>query len=140
MNIIFFKNTDNSFDQRSIYAGVYLLRIGNIVTGKSFTLYVGESYCMSERCSQHLYETFHNDPGYLGLTKEHLENPDLYLSCEVYEAVPERWGSIKERDEILKEREAAAIDSLHPISQYETSDRVLPDRNKVVSEKIKGLS
>ena len=109
MNILFFKNTDQSLDQRSIYAGVYLLRIVNTVTGKSFPLYVGESYCMSERCSQHLYETFHNDPGYLGLTKEHLEDPDLYISCEVYEAISECWNSSKERDEILKERESVVI-------------------------------
>ena len=95
---------------------------------------------MSERCSQHLYETFHNDPGYLGLTKEHLEDPDLYISFEVYEAIPECWSSVKERDEILKEKEANAISSLHPVSQYETSDRVLPDRISVVSEKIRALS
>lgn len=117
--IIKFFEKDGHINADSIYAGVYLFKIGLINEEEKnyLTLYIGESYSMLSRCSNHLYELFHNDPSYFGLSEENLKDNELQLIVDIYEKVPlEDNISNSDRDILLREKEIAAIKKLSPLS------------------------
>lgn len=135
MNIKFFEK-DGILDVRAVKAGVYQFKIGVVGEDESkyVSLYVGESYSMMIRCSNHVYEVIHNDPTYFGLKKTHIDNEKLSLIVEVYESVEIPPGtSNSERDRTLRNRELSAIEKLKPLAQLETSDNLKKNRVEVVS-------
>ena len=136
MKISFFKKGE-MLDSQAIKAGVYQFKIGVIGDDESnyVSLYVGESYSMMIRCSNHLYEVIHNDPTYFGLKKMHIDNEKLNLIVEVYESVEIPKGtSNSERDRMLRDREIIAIKTLKPLAQLETSDNLKKNRVEVVGD------
>lgn len=140
MKISFFEK-ENSIDQAAIGAGVYQFKIGLAGDKKEkfLSLYIGESYSMMSRCSNHLYNVFFNDPAYFGLKKEHIENDKLELSVEVYESVNVKGKTYSERDCLLREIELSAIEKEKPLSQSQTSDTLSKKRVEVVSAAIDKL-
>ena len=103
-------------------------------------LYIGESYSMLLRCSNHLYELFHNDPSYFGLTKEDLKDDELQLIVDIYEKISlEDNISNSDRDILLHEKEIVAIKKLMPLSQNQTNDNLNRNRSAIVKEAIKKL-
>lgn len=140
MKISFFEK-DNAFDQEAIGAGIYQFKIGLAGDKKEkiLSLYIGESYSMISRCSNHLYNVFYNDPAYFGLKKEHLENNKLELSVEVYESVNVKGKTYSERDCLLRDLEMSAIIKEKPLSQSSTSDNLLKERVDIVSAEIDKL-
>lgn len=145
MKIKFFDN-NGCMRPDAICAGVYQFKIGllddekNKEENKYLSLYVGESYSMALRCSSHLYEVFHTDPSYFGLTRQNLEDNRLLLIAEIYEKVEvsdETTNS--ERDILLREKEKAAIEKLCPLSQLQGSDRLNKDRVEIVQKAIEKL-
>lgn len=140
--VIQFFQKNGVIDPLAIHAGIYQFKIGRINDKEEeyLSLYIGESYSMIVRCSNHLYEVFHTDPTYFGLKSEHLENDKLKLIVEVYESVkiPDVM-TYSDRDQLLCERELDAIKKRNPLSQLSTSDRLRKDRVKVVEDAINKL-
>lgn len=140
MNIKFFERPDGLMDDRAIKPGVYIVRLAKSSSiDKSIPLYIGESYSMAQRCGRHLYETMMVNPVYFGLTKQLLEDKRLVYVFEVLECVDKKWSDINERNRELKALEKQKIQELNPISQFTTSDRVLPNRMEVVPQKIESF-
>ncbi len=149
MKITFFQK-DGTFNEDAIHAGVYIIWVG-LTDGKGkdkkdkdkdgdyFPLYVGESYSMAIRCGHHLYEVFHTDPAYFGLTSEHLKNDKLEMIVEVYKLLSDKEITNGERDCTLKEMEHDAIKDVKPLSQLATSDRLNKERKNVVGKAIEDL-
>ena len=134
MNIKFLKKGE-VLDSQAIEAGVYQFKIGVVGEDESkyVSLYVGESYSMMIRCSNHLYEVIHNDPTYFGLKKTYIDNENLSLIVEVYETVEIPQGtSNRERDRMLRDRELIVIETLKPLAQLETSDNLKKNRVEIV--------
>ena len=89
---------------------------------------------------QSLYELFHNDPSYFGLTKEDLKDDELQLIVDIYEKVSlEDNISNSDRDILLHEKEIVAIKKLMPLSQNQTNDNLNRNRSAIVKEAIKKL-
>ena len=141
MKVKFFENKGNIVLD-SVFAGVYCFKIGKVgVAEDSYKpLYVGESYSMLKRCSEHIYNVFNVDPQYFGLTVENLKNDDLQLIVEIYESVvlPEKILN-SDRDILLREKEMVAIEKLKPLSQNETNDNLCKNRVEIVQAVIKEL-
>ncbi len=125
----------------AIHAGVYQFKIGLLRKKDKYrSLYVGESYSMALRCSNHLYEVFHTDPSYFGLTRENLEDGRLRMMVEIYEKVLMPEGTTNsERNILLREREKAAIEKLRPLAQVQGSDQLNKDRVEIVQKAIAEL-
>ncbi len=141
MKISFFEE-NNKFKEEALGAGVYQFKIGLLgdELESYLSLYVGESYSMAIRCSNHLYEIFKNDSTYFGLGKEHLDDERLELLVDIYEPVSiEENMTHSDRDFLLREREKEAIKELKPLSQLSTSDNLNPNRVDVVGKAIKKL-
>lgn len=141
MEIKFFEK-DNHINLEAIFAGVYQFKIGVLGDNEEqyLSLYIGESYSMLSRCSNHLYEIFHTDPSYFGLTKENLENEKLQLVVDIYKRVELYDGiSNSDRDILLRTEEMAAIRKVGTLSQNENNDNLKKDRVKVVQEAIEKL-
>lgn len=143
MKISFFQK-DGTFNQGAITAGVYIFKIGladgTCKSEEYIPLYIGESYSMAIRCSQHLYEVFCKNPSYFGLSEKHIKDNRLELIVEVYDAAKElNRESWRKRNFQLRNREQIAIDSEHPLSQMEKSDRLRRDRVAVVGKAIDRL-
>lgn len=141
MKINFFEE-NNKFNEKALGAGVYQFKIG--LLGEELEnylcLYVGESYSMAIRCSNHLYEIFKNDPSYFGFKEEYLKEEKLELLVEVYHGLNATEPlTNSERDILLRKKEKEAIETLKPLSQLETSDNLRPDRVSVVSAAIENL-
>lgn len=95
----------------------------------SLRLYVGESGIVIKRCGEHLYNLF-NDPSYLGLKEEDLENSELTLRICLVEPIKEKkkfWW-----DKNYKDKELKAIHDFNPITQLLTSDRQIQDKVEIV--------
>ena len=127
---------------KAIYAGVYQFKIGLAMDSedKYLSLYIGESYSMLLRCSEHLYEVFHNDPSYFGFTHDNINDDSLMLIVDVYKSIslPDNISN-RERDIILRNEEIEAIHKLHPIIQNETNDKVRADCVDIVQTAISKL-
>lgn len=140
--IIKFFDKDGHVNPEAIYAGVYQFKIGVLGDDedKYLPLYIGESYSMLSRCSDHLYEVFHTDPSYFGLTDENLKNEKLQLIADVYKGVslPEGIAN-SERDILLRLEEKTAIIELEPLSQKKNSDNLKENRVEVVQAAITAL-
>ncbi len=140
MRILFFEK-EGYINQKAIYAGVYHFQIGLIDDDEKnyLSLYVGESYSMLKRCSEHIYDLFKN-PSYFGLTKDDIENNRLQLIVRIHKQVSfSNSISNKERDIILRQEEAKAIKELTPLSQNSENDNLKKNRIKVVQEAISKL-
>lgn len=136
MKIKFFEGKDGLMDEDAVKPGVFIVKIAKASDPNDFLpLYIGESYSMAQRCGRHLYETLEVDPQYFGLTREILENPELMLLFEVLDCV-KKSKNLKSK---LKTIEKARIKKIEPISQYNTCDRVLPNRTDFVDKKIKAF-
>ena len=145
MKIKFFEK-DGRLNPEAIYAGVYQFSIGvqENTEDSSLPLYIGESYSMLSRCSNHLYEIFHTDPSYFGLTKENLEDERLQLIVDIYVDKHERIYlpdgiSNSDRDILLRSKEKSAIEERHPLSQNSTNDNLRKDRVEIVQDAIRSL-
>ncbi len=141
MKIRFFEK-DGHIDPDAICAGVYQFRIGLLNDNEKnyLTLYVGESYSMLIRCSNHLYEIFHNDPSYFGFTKENLKDRELQLLVDIYDKVSLGDNiSNSGRDILLRENEMEAIEKLKPLSQNVTNDNLNRQRSIIVKKAIDEL-
>ena len=141
MKVKFFER-NGLLNLNAVYAGVYQFKVGVLDDDeeKYLPLYIGESYSMLSRCSNHLYEVFHTDPSYFGLTEENLEDDRLQLIVEIYESIPlEKDISNSERDIKLRQKETSAIKAAKPLSQNESNDNLRKDRVKVVQDAIDKL-
>lgn len=141
MKIKFFEK-DGHINPDSIYAGVYQFKIGLLDDEEKnyLPLYIGESYSMLSRCSTHLYELFHNDPSYFGLTKEDLEDEELQLIVDIYQKIHlDDNISNSDRDILLREKEMEAIKTLKPLSQNKTNDNLDRKRTAILKKEIKNL-
>ena len=141
MKIKFFEKNGH-INPESIYAGIYQFKIGLLNDDEEnyLPLYIGESYSMLSRCSNHLYELFHNDPSYFGFTKEDLKDDELQLIVDIYEKVSlEDNISNSDREILLREKEIVAIKKLMPLSQNRTNDNLNKNRSAIVKEAIKKL-
>lgn len=141
MEIKFFEK-DGHIDPEAIFAGVYQFKIGALGDNEEqyLSLYIGESYSMLSRCSNHLYEVFHTDPSYFGLTKENLENEKLQLVADIYKSVKLPDGiSNSDRDILLRAEEMSAIKEVGSLSQNKNNDNLKADRVKVVQNAIETL-
>lgn len=140
MKIRFFEK-DRHINTEVIYAGVYQFKIGVLGNDKNhLPLYIGKSYSMISRCSYHLYEVFHNDPSYFGLTSENLTNEELELIVEAYKYVPLNDNiTNSERDILLRSEEKLAIENLKPLSQNGNNDNLKKNRVEVVQSAITEL-
>lgn len=141
MKIKFFEK-DGHINPDSIYAGVYQFKIGLLDDEEKnyLPLYIGESYSMLSRCSTHLYELFHNDPSYFGLTKEDLEDEELQLIVDIYQKIHlDDNISNSDRDILLREKEMEAIKTLKPLSQNKTNDNLNRKRTAILKKEIKNL-
>lgn len=140
--ILQFFQKNGAIDPEAINAGVYQFKIGRIDDKEEeyLSLYIGESYSMIVRCSNHLYQVFHTDPTYFGLNLDYLKNDKLKLIVEVYESVDiTDTMTYSDRDQLLYEKEMNAIKKRNPFSQLLTSDRLKKDRVKVVGDAINKL-
>ena len=149
MKITFFQK-DGTFNEDAIHAGVYIIWVG-LTDGKGkdkkdkdkdggyFPLYVGESYSMAIRCGHHLYEVFHTDPAYFGLTSEHLKNDKLEMIVEIYEPLSNEGMANGERDCKLKKTEKKVIEKKKPLSQSGKSDWLSEERAEKVGKAIEDL-
>lgn len=141
MEIKFFEK-DNHINPEAIFAGVYQFKIGVLGDNEEqyLSLYIGESYSMLSRCSNHLYEVFHTDPSYFGLKNEDLENERLQLVVDIYKRVELPSGiSNGDRDILLRTEEMVAIKKMGPLSQNENNDNLKKDRVKIVQKAIETL-
>lgn len=141
MKIKFFEK-DGHINPDSICAGVYQFKIGLLDDEEKnyLPLYIGESYSMLSRCSTHLYELFHNDPSYFGLTKEDLEDEELQLIVDIYQKIHlDDNISNSDRDILLREKEMEAIKTLKPLSQNKTNDNLNRKRTAILKKEIKNL-
>lgn len=140
--VIKFFEKDGHINPEAIYAGIYQFKIGVLGDNEEqyLSLYIGESYSMLSRCSNHLYEVFHTDPSYFGLTKENLKNEKLQLVVDIYKRVDLPYGiSNGDRDILLRTEEMSAINKVGPLSQNEYNDHLRKDRVKVVQKAIETL-
>lgn len=141
MKIKFFEK-DGGMNPEAIYAGVYQFKIGLLGEDEKnyLPLYIGESYSMALRCCNHLYEVFHTDPTYFGLTEENLKNEKLQLIVDVYKGIPiSEECTNSERDILLRNEEKLAIEQVGPLSQLSTSDNLKQNRVEVVQRAINNL-
>lgn len=141
MNIRFFTNEAGVFDTKAVGPGVYRVRLQMMSRrDKGFTLYIGESYSMLTRCGEHAYKVFYVDPGYFGLSPEHITDNNLELVFEVCESVDVSGDkTFSERDYHMREVELNKIIEEKPISQNDTNDNLRKDRVEVVKEAIAKL-
>ena len=123
-----FFSTSEGMDQRAVNHGVYSIEL--VGRGKKICLYIGESVWIASRCGVHLYELY-EDPGYFGLTKDDLNNDEFTLKFSVIESISDKKTLLGIGE--YKQLELKAIKSNKPLTQLETSDRQI--RNK--EEKIK---
>lgn len=141
MKIKFFEN-DGCMNLEAIYAGIYQFKIGLLGDDEKnyLSLYIGESYSMALRCSHHLYELFHTDPTYFGLTADNLQNEKLQLIVDIYKKIPiSDKITNSERDILLRAEEKLAIEKVGSLSQMPTSDNLKSDRVEVVQKAINSL-
>lgn len=141
MKVSFFERTGH-LNLDAIYAGIYQFKIGVLGDNENeyMSLYIGESYSMLSRCSAHLYEVFHTDPSYFGLTKENLENEKLQLIVDIYKSIPLPDGiTNSDRDILLRAEEKSAIETVGALSQNKNNDNLRQDRVEVVQDAIKKL-
>lgn len=118
MKIDFFE-TENGMDHRAINGGVYQIEL--MMDGKKpICLYIGESVWIASRCGKHIYSLY-EDPAYLGLKQEDIENEYLTLRFSVLDEIKEKKSELERG--LYKEKELAAIKKYKPITQLKTSDR-----------------
>lgn len=97
----------------AIEAGIYEIYLK--VNQKEELLYIGESVFVLLRCATHLYEIAKGN-GYLGFTKEHIENDNITLIFKLYDSIDDQ--------KIRKTTEKKLIAAKHPAMQSGISDRV----------------
>ena len=83
INISFFQ--DNLIN--AINAGIYIISIEK--NGKTKPLYIGESFCVLIRCSQHLYE-FKKNPEYFGFDNETIQDNNITLKFQLMESIEDQ--------------------------------------------------
>lgn len=139
MKVYFFESKDGSLDERAIGPGVYEFLIGSTKAKRKdfLPLYIGESYAMASRCADHLYDISQREE-HIAIPNELLDKEDLCLLVKVYESVDIPEGvTYQKRDAILRKHEVEAIKEVHPISQFDTSDKIKPDATETVLNKWK---
>lgn len=134
LRIDFFE-TENGFDTRAIQGGVYQVEL--LMEGKeSICLYIGESVWIASRCGKHLYSLFES-PEYFGLTADDLCNDELILKFSVVNDIHGKKSELGVGS--YKEQELEAIKKYEPLTQLNTSDRQIHDKQKkinIVQEKM----
>lgn len=99
----------------AVGAGVY--QIYAKTETKEELFYVGESVFVLVRCAAHLYE-ISKGKGYLGFTKEKIENDNITLIFKLYNNVENKADRIKLENEL--------IDTENPRMQSGIKDRLKP--------------
>lgn len=134
LRIDFFE-TENGFDTRAIQGGVYQVEL--LMEGKeSICLYIGESVWIASRCGKHLYSLFESSE-YFGLTADDLCNDELILKISVVNDIHGKKSELGVGS--YKEQEVEAIKKYEPLTQLNTSDRQIHDKQKkinIVQEKM----
>lgn len=97
----------------AIGAGIYGIYVQT--NDREELLYIGESVFVLVRCATHLYEIVKGN-GYLGFTKEGIENNNILLIFKLFAAEPDQ----KKR----KEKENKLIKLKNPRMQSGIRDRV----------------
>ncbi len=100
---------------KAIGAGIYGIYIKNNNTEE--LLYIGESVFVLVRCAIHLYKIVEEN-GYLGFTKDMLDNNDIELIFKLLDLEPDISKRKKKEKEFVKEKK--------PRLQSGISDRVKP--------------
>lgn len=121
INISFFQ--DNLIN--AINAGIYIISIEK--NGKTKPLYIGESFCVLIRCSQHLYE-FKKNPEYFGFDNETIQDNNITLKFQLMESIEDQ----KDR----KSEEKKKIKKHKPLCQNGNSDNMkpIPDKIKAIKD------
>ena len=134
LRIDFFE-TKNGFDTRAIQGGVYQVEL--LMEGReSICLYIGESVWIASRCGKHLYSLFESLE-YFGLTADDLCNDELILKFSVVNDIHGKKSELGVGS--YKEQELEAIKKYEPLTQLNTSDRQIHDKQKkinIVQEKM----
>ena len=89
----------------------------------------GESVWIASRCGVHLYSLYEN-PSYVGLEKDDIENDDFILKFSVVETIDDKKSVLGCGQ--YKELELGAIKDNKPLTQLDTSDRQIKDIEKKV--------
>ncbi len=97
----------------AIGAGIYEIYVK--IGSKEKLLYIGESVFVLVRCATHLYEIA-KGKGYLGFTKEIIENTNITLVFKLLTLEPDT--------EKRKTKEKEVIKTKQPVMQSGISDRV----------------
>jgi len=97
----------------AIGAGIYEIYVK--IGSKEELLYIGESVFVLVRCATHLYEIA-KGKGYLGFTKEMIENSNITLVFKLLTLEPDT--------EKRKTKEKEVIKTKQPVMQSGISDRV----------------
>ena len=132
MKICFFE-TENGLDTRAIKGGVYKVEL-LMEEKEPICLYIGESVWIASRCGTHLYSLF-EDPSYLGLTEDDLNNDRYTLKFSVIEEIEEKKSELGVGR--YKEMELEAIQEFEPLTQLNTSDSQIRDIKKKI-DKVQG--
>lgn len=128
ISVSLFEKEDGTFDNDAINMGVYAIKLRNKTNGKSILLYIGESVWMVVRCSGHLHRIM-NEPEYMGLKQENLDNENFELVFEVIKPV-----KIKDS---LKDEELHEIHESHPLTQGKIRDWQVENKVEIVQDAIK---
>lgn len=109
----------------AINAGIYIISIEK--NGETKPLYIGESFCVLIRCSQHLYE-FKKSPEYFGFDNETINDKNVTLKFELIESI--------EDQEDRKSEENKKIKKYKPLCQSGNKDymKPIPDKIKAVKD------
>ncbi len=97
----------------AIGAGIYEIYVK--IDSKEELLYIGESVFVLVRCATHLYEIA-KGKGYLGFTKEMIENNNITLVFKLLTIEPDTTKRKTKEKEIIKAKQ--------PVMQSGISDRV----------------
>ncbi len=105
----------------AIGAGIYGIYVQT--NDREELLYIGESVFVLVRCATHLYEIVKGN-GYLGFTKEVIENNNILLVFKLFVSEPDQ----KKR----KEKENKFIELENPRMQSGIRDRVKSVENMII--------
>ncbi|MBD5551516.1 MAG: hypothetical protein HDQ96_10125 [Lachnospiraceae bacterium] len=127
MKIQFFENI-RGLDNRAINGGIYLIELLQDNCEDSIRLYIGESGCMIERCSEHLYELF-KDTSYFGLYPNDITRDDLTLRFSILERIEKKREG--KRDLYYEGIEKKYISAMNPLTQKKDNDDMVDINEKI---------
>ena len=123
MKISFFiDDSSGKLDETALKSGVYEISLA-VGGGELQSLYIGQSYCMAIRCSEHLF-FIKTHPDHYGFPNKAKNSDNIHLEFKVL------YSSDDYNLNTLKEKEKYYIEQNQPLRQYKEgkkSDQVLKD-------------